>query len=276
MSLLQIIVLALVQGITEFLPISSSGHLILVPFLTGWDDQGMLIDVSVHIGTLLAVLVYFKDDTKGLTMGALSHVGVKGASDHYVKLFRLLVLATVPVVIAGGAFVVFDVNGYLRSAEVIGVTSIVFGLLLWWVDKRATLDRGLDGLTMGDAVKMGLAQVLSLIPGTSRAGITMTMARQLGYKRTEAAHFSMLMAIPTIIAAGSIATLKLIVDGSDGQIMDALLTGGLAFLAALVAIHFLMNWLKRANMTIFVIYRVALGVALLAYVFMSPVFLPLC
>ena len=267
MSLLQIIVLALVQGITEFLPISSSGHLILVPVLTGWDDQGLLIDVSVHLGTLLAVLVYFKDDTKGLTMGALSHVGVKGASAHYVTLFRLLVLATIPVVIAGGAFVVFDVNGYLRSAEVIGVTSIVFGLLLWWVDKKASLDRGLEGLTMGDAIKMGLAQVLSLIPGTSRAGITMTMARQLGYKRTEAAHFSMLMAIPTIIAAGAISILKLVKDGTNGQIMDALLTGGLAFLSALVAIHFLMNWLKRANMTIFVVYRVALGAGLLGWVY---------
>lgn len=267
MGLLQIIVLALVQGITEFLPISSSGHLILVPLLTGWADQGLMIDVSVHIGTLLAVLVYFKNDTKGLTMGALSHIGVKGASDHYVRLFRLLVLATIPVVIAGGLFVVFDVNGYLRSAQVIGTTSIVFGLLLWWVDKKAPLDRGLNSLNISDAVKMGLAQVLSLIPGTSRAGITMTMARQLGYKRTEAAHFSMLMSIPTIIAAGTIAILELVKNGADGQIMDAVFTGSLAFLSALLAIHLLMKWLESASMTVFVVYRVVLGAGLLVWVY---------
>ncbi|MFC4346491.1 undecaprenyl-diphosphate phosphatase [Kordiimonas lipolytica] len=271
MTALHIFVLAIVQGITEFLPISSSGHLILVPALTGWPDQGLMMDVSVHVGTLVAVLLYFREDTKGLFLAALGAVGIAPArravaDTIYAKLFWALVIATIPAVIFGFAVKVSGLADLMRGAAVIATTSIVFGLLLYVADKKGATEKMLDRMAVKPALIIGFAQVLSLIPGTSRAGITMTAARYLGFGRQEAARFSMLLSIPTILGAGVLLG-KDVADSGDPVIwVDAAISAGLACLAALAAIHFLMKWLERANMTIFVVYRVLLGVGLFALI----------
>lgn len=270
MPLLHLFILALVQGITEFLPISSSAHLVLVPVLTGWPDQGLLLDVAVHVGTLVAVLVYFHRDTRGLTLAALGSFGVAPArravaGTRYSALFWALVLATLPVVIVGLGLKLMDLHEAMRSAYVIAFTSIIFGLLLYWADQRMARHKTMNTMTLKPALMIGLAQILALIPGTSRAGITMTAGRALGFNRIDAARFSMLLAIPTILAAGALGAVELIQEGLDGQWRDALIGAGFAFLAALVSIHFLMRWLERASMTIFVVYRVVLGIGLLLW-----------
>jgi undecaprenyl-diphosphatase len=270
-SLLHLIIVAIVQGITEFLPISSSGHLVLVPLLTGWPDQGLVIDVAVHVGTLGAVLIYFWRDTKGLSLAVLASLGLGAANralkgTDYKAMLWILVLATIPVVIFGAVFAVTGLAGSLRTASIIGATSVIFGVALYWADHRFTANKTLDQITIRDGLMIGLAQVLALIPGTSRSGITMTMARRLGFARPDAARFSMLLAIPTILAAGLLAGIKLVAEGADGQWQDALIGAGLSFFTALAAIHFLMRWLARANMNIFVYYRVVLGLGLVAWV----------
>lgn len=276
MTLTQIIILALVQGITEFLPISSSGHLVLVPVLTGWADQGLFMDVAVHVGTLAAVLLYFWRDTKGLALAGLASVGVPAArraitDTHYAKLFWSLIAATVPMVIAGGIMVAADLTDYLRNAEVIATTSIVFGILLYIADKRGSTERVSEDMTASSALAIGLAQALALIPGTSRAGVTMTAARMLGFSRTEAARFSMLLSIPAILASGAATTMKALDDMGAASFADAGLAALLACLAALAAIHFLMRWLVHASMTIFVVYRVLLGLGLFGLIGMGVI-----
>ena len=267
MAFLHLLTLALVQGITEFLPISSSGHLILVPVLTGWPDQGLLMDVAVHVGTLAAVLLYFWRDTRGIALAAFSSIGITPArraieGTHYITMFWCLVIATIPMVIVGGVMVATDANDALRTPEVIASTSIIFGILLYWADKRGDTTKTLDSLAIKPALIMGFAQVLALIPGTSRSGVTMTAARALGVSRTEAARFSMLMSIPAILASGTAVTIKAIEEANTALAGDAAIGALLSFASALLAIHFLMRWLTRANMTVFVVYRVILGVVL--------------
>lgn len=274
MTLLHVIVIALVQGITEFLPISSSGHLILVPTLTGWPDQGLLIDVAAHVGTLGAVLVYFWRDTRGLTLALLANFGVAPArraiaDTIYGKLFWLLIISTLPVIVIGVAVKSLGWFDLMRTAEVIGWASIVFGLLLYWADKSGPVDNALERMAVKPALIIGLAQVLALIPGTSRAGITMTAARWLGFSRTEAARFSMLLSIPTILGAGILGAVELVQEGSDTAIMDGFFVAVLSGFVAFVAIHFFMRWLTHASMTIFVVYRLLLGAGLLAAVYMG-------
>jgi len=268
LGLLHIFVLAVVQGITEFLPISSSGHLILVPVLTDWPDQGILIDVAVHVGTLGAVMFYFRRDVAGLFRAIWQLLTFNHHKNEEQGLFWALVVATVPVVIVGGILSLSGWNDMLRSAEVIGWASIIFGLLLYVVDLKSPQKDDLGQVTLRQAVWLGLAQVLALIPGTSRSGITMTAARGMGFSRVAAARFSMLMSIPTILAAGLIEGAKLYHSGSVTLGMDALFSATLAFFAALLAIAGLMAWLKRASMAPFVWYRVALGIGLLCWVYL--------
>lgn len=264
MSELQIAVLALVQGITEFLPISSSAHLILVPQLTGWPDQGLLIDIAVHVGSLGAVLLYFRADLRAMIGGALHAPG--GRTDPGLRLVLLLVLATLPI-LAAGLVLSWAGTEHLRSLVVIGWSSLFFGVVLYLADRLAPRQLVVEEMTARGALLIGLAQTLALIPGTSRAGITMTAARLLGFRRDEAARFSMLLAIPTILAAGGLLALDLIRLGARGTGADALFAAGLAFGAALAAIVLMMRWLQHASFTPFVIYRCALGVLLLAWAY---------
>lgn len=264
MTLLQILVLAVVQGITEFLPISSSGHLVLVPAVGGWQDQGLDMDVAVHVGTLFAVVLYFRRDVWGMIAGFWRML--RGRRDPYGRLALQIAAATVPVVIAG--FLLKDmIETVARSLVVIGWTTLIYGILLWVVDRLCMTVKRTEHLTWTDALVIGLAQVLALIPGTSRSGITMTAARMLGYERGESARISMLLSIPTILGAGVLAGWDIAQTG-DWQLTNAaLIAAGLAFLSALVAIALLMAWLKRASYTPFAVYRVILGIALLAWAY---------
>lgn len=270
MSALQLIVLALVQGITEFLPISSSGHLALLPAIGPWPDQGPALDVAVHVGTLVAVLLYFRRDTVGLAAAAFGSIGVAPARKHaeasgHLSLFWYLVVATLPVIGVGLALSMLDLVEHLRTPAVIAGASIGFGLLLYIIDQRAPDARDLGDVRLKTSLQIGIAQVFALIPGASRAGVTMTAARALGFSRTEAARFSMLLSIPTILGAGVLTALDLNLGGADAAFwQDAGLAALLSCIAALLAIHFLMKWLVSASMTLFVVYRVALGLVIFA------------
>ncbi len=263
MSLLHLVVIALVQGITEFLPVSSSGHLVLIHHLTDWPDQGLAIDVAAHAGSLAAVLVYFRREVAALAGAGVALLTGRGHEER--RLLLLLIAASVPALAAGAAFNAWA-GDLLRGLAVIAWTMTLGAVLLYVADRFAARGRGLDALGLRDALLIGFAQALALVPGTSRAGITITAARALGYARTDAARFSMLLSIPVILGAGALQTLDL--AGDPGRWRDAALVAALSGLAAFAAVSLLMRWLARASFTPLVIYRLALGLALLGMVYL--------
>lgn len=266
MTVEQLIILALVQGITEFLPISSSAHLILVPHFTGAVDQGPLIDVAVHVGTLGAVMLYLWRDIARMLAGLGR--ALRGRADPGARLALQLVVATLPLVAAGYAGSRY-LGDTLRSVEVIAWATLGFGILLWLVDRAGMTIRRIEHLSYGGALFIGLSQVLALIPGTSRSGITMTAARLLGFERAEAARFSMLLSIPAIVAAGGLTGYDLYKAGDARLTTDAAIAAALALVAALIAIAAMMGWLRRASFLPFVLYRIALGGGLLAWIYLG-------
>ena len=264
MSLLQLVVIAAVQGITEFLPISSSAHLVAIPAITGWPDQGLALDVAVHVGTLAAVVVYFRRDLGAMLAGLVA--ALAGRRSHEgARLAGLLVVATVPVVALGGALHALGFDEFLRRVDVIGAAMVGFGIVLFLADRAGMTVRRLEHMGAGCAVFIGLAQMLALVPGASRAGITITAARMLGFERRDAARFSLLLSIPTIAGAGFLNGVEIYRAGDVELGLLAALGAGLAFLVALVTIAAMMAWLRRAGFTPFVIYRVLAGAALLIW-----------
>lgn len=261
MSLEQLLLLALIQGLTEFLPISSSAHLILLPALTNFEDQGVAIDIAVHVGSLGAVVTYFRAEVWRMVR-ALPDL-LKGQLTGDARLLYFLSIATVPAVVFGAALAASGLNDTLRSKEVIAWASIIFGIVLYVADRFAKRDRNLTHLTTGQVIGIGFAQALALIPGTSRSGITMTAGRAFGLDRTEAARFSMLLSIPIILASGLFASLDLVAKGGEGAAMDATIAGAMAFASALVTIWIFLKVLDRIGFTPFILYRIALGAALL-------------
>ena len=263
MALTHLLILALIQGVTEFLPISSSGHLILLPNLTGMADQGQALDVAVHVGTLLAVILYFRSDV----MIVMSGVGrlIKGRIDTQGAFWALcLIIATIPVILVGLALKLSGLNDLLRSTAVIGWTMLLFGIVLYWADQTGPVVKRAENWSLKDAIIMGLWQTLALIPGTSRSGITITAGRQLGYDRESAARLSMLMSIPTILASGALLSVEVAQEAEMSLIRDAGIAAVFAFLAALAALKLMFKLLKSVSFTPYVIYRVILGVILLA------------
>ena len=262
MSWWEAVALALVQGLTEFLPISSSAHLILPSQLLGWQDQGLAFDVAVHVGTLLAIVAYFRRDVAKLTRAWVLSVAKRQHSEDS-QLAWLIILATIPAGLAG---VIFNdlIESHLRSTAVIATTTIVFALVLWWADKTGKRTQSLQALDLRGAMLIGLAQAIALIPGTSRSGITMTAALLLGYTREASARFSFLLSIPLITAAGSLKTLELIEQGSDSDWGIILLGTGVAFLSAYLCLTAFLRFLDRIGFTPFVIYRLVLGAILIA------------
>jgi undecaprenyl-diphosphatase len=258
--LFHLVVLALIQGITEFLPISSSAHLILVPIFGDWPDQGLIIDIALHVGTLLAVVVYFWRDVLHLFKGLFNLLTGRGGFS--AGLVINLVIATLPVM-AAGLFVHRYAGDMLRNPEIIAWTTLIFGILLYFSDHFSLTVKRIEHMSFGNAFVIGMAQVLSLLPGTSRSGITMTAGRILGYERPEAARFSLLLSIPTILGAGAMAFKDLMGKGDVRLESDAYIACGLSFVAALISITVMMIWLKRATFTPFVVYRVVLGILLL-------------
>ncbi|MEM1316401.1 MAG: undecaprenyl-diphosphate phosphatase [Pseudomonadota bacterium] len=266
MPLLNLVLIALIQGITEFLPISSSGHLALFPALTGEEDQGVLIDVAVHVGTLVAVIAYFRAETAEAVAGGL-HILSGRVSTPQARLSLHLIFATIPVVLCGALLAAAGLTDLLRDVEVIAWATLVFGVVLWLADRFGGLEKRSEAWTWRDAGLMGLAQAVALIPGTSRSGITLTAARALGYARVDAARLAMLMSIPTILAAGALATLDLVERGDAALGLDAALAAGLSCLAAFAALAVMMRMLETWSLTPFVLYRLALGGALLVYLY---------
>ena len=262
MALTHLLILALIQGVTEFLPISSSGHLILLPNLTGMADQGQALDVAVHVGTLLAVILYFWSDVKIVTSG-LGRL-IKGRIDTQGAFWALcLIIATIPVILVGLALKLSGLNDLLRSTAVIGWTMLLFGIVLYWADQTGPIVKRAENWSLKDAIIMGLWQTLALIPGTSRSGITITAGRQLGYDRESAARLSMLMSIPTILASGALLSIEVVQDADMSIVRDAGIAAVFAFLAALAALKLMFKLLKSVSFTPYVIYRVILGVILL-------------
>ena len=256
----QITVLAILQGLTEFLPISSSGHLVLMPIVLGWKDQGLTIDIAVHIGTLGAVVLYLRRET-WMILSGLGKI-VVGKYDEGAKLAGLLLIASIPVFIAGIAVRVLIGDG-IRIPSVIGWAFIIGGILLYISDRFGTRIRKTSGLTILDALLIGIAQAFAIIPGASRAGTTITMARLLGYERTDAARISLLMSIPAIAGAGSVLSLGIVNNGNPDFILNVFLGTIVAFITAILAISIMMNWIKRRSFTPFVVYRIALGFLIL-------------
>lgn len=268
MTLFHLFLVACIQGLTEFLPVSSSGHLILLPELSGMDDQGQVIDVAVHVGSLAAVVLYFHRDVAKATAGfgrlLRGKVDTQGAF-----LALCLSVATIPVILFGAVLHFLDLSDALRSMEVIGWTMLGFGIVLYWADQRGAATRSAENWTLKDATIMGLWQALALIPGTSRSGITITGGRFLGYAREDAAKLAMLMSIPTIIASGVLLGGEVMLDANAALARDGAIAAVFAFLSALLALHFMMRLLLRVSFTPYVVYRVALGVILLTMAYTS-------
>lgn len=266
MTLFHLFLVAAIQGLTEFLPVSSSGHLVLLPAITGGPDQGLAIDVAVHVGTLFAVVLYFWADVKIALQGSLRLI--RGRVDTQGAFLALgLVVATIPVVIVGAVIKLTGLDEMLRSVAVIGWTMLGFGLVLYWADKTGTHDRTAADWRLKDAVTMGLAQVLALIPGTSRSGITITAARRLGYDREGSAKLAMLMSIPTIAASGLLLGVDVIQEADWAVARDGLIAAAFAFVSALLALALMMRLLRSVSFTPYVIYRVILGIVLLIYAY---------
>lgn len=269
MPLVQLILLAIVQGITEFLPVSSSAHLILAPLVVeSWADQGPLIDVAAHIGSLGAVVAYFRQETAMLVRGGLDAIAFRPSADR--RLFLIIAAATIPVLAFAVLFVALDIVEAIRTPAVLGAASIVFGVFLWHADRRPTTREGLGAITWREGMLIGVAQMFSIIPGASRSGVTMTAARYLGWSRTEAARFSMLLAIPTISAFGLFAGIKLVSEGAQATLEAAGIVAFLSFFVAFLTIAAFMKLTRSMSFTPFVIYRIGLGIVLIAFAVRAP------
>jgi undecaprenyl-diphosphatase len=257
LTTIQIVVLAIVQGLTEFLPVSSSGHLVLVPVLAGWADQGLMFDVAVHVGSLVAVCIYFRHDIAGLLRGTLQLA--RGDREGIEpRLALAIALATVPAAIAGLLFADW-IEANLRSPAVVVFQLSVFGIFMALADRYAPRARNITNVTLRDAILIGAAQALALVPGTSRSGITITVGRALGFARQDAARFSFLLSAPVILLAGGFKTLSLLL--SDAPVAWAELALGVlvSAIVAYITIEFFMRFVSKIGLLPFAVYRLLLA-----------------
>ncbi len=268
MDWLQTIILALIQGLTEFLPISSSAHLILPAKLLGWTDQGLAFDVAVHVGSLVAVITYFRTEIIRMTRAWFSSLSMVSSPDSFEPDARLawaVILGTIPVGLVGLILKSFIENNF-RSTFVIAMATITFGLLLWLADRRKNQHLNEYSLRLKDIIIIGCAQVVALIPGTSRSGITMTAGLMLGLSREAAARFSFLLSIPVITLAGILLTWDLIQSSSPVDWSTLALGTAIATISAYACIHFFLTLIERVGFFPFILYRIALGTVLLVVV----------
>jgi len=262
LDLFQTLILALVQGLTEFLPISSAAHLILVPELTDWEDQGLTFDVAIHVGSLAAVVIYFRRELRRMTAEWVGSLVGQGLTPD-AKLAWAVGFGTIPAGLAGLLF--HDlISTHLRSALVIAVATIGFALALWVADRRGRLSRDEHSINWKDVAVIGVAQALALIPGTSRSGITITAALMMGFTRQAAARYSFLLSIPIIALAGGYETLGLIKEPEENVQWGLIILGALVSgLSAYLCIHYFLKLLEKISMLPFVVYRLVLGAFLL-------------
>lgn len=254
-----LILLSLIQGITEFLPVSSSGHLVLLPAVTSLADQGQLLDVAAHFGTLGAVMIYVRQEIISMIIGVFSF----GRKDKQgLSLALMLIIASLPVIVVGLVVELID-PAFLRLAVTVALANLIFAGWLYQADKTSPDTKQADEMSFKDAAWLGFAQIFALIPGTSRSGVTMTAARMRGYSRLASARFSMLMAVPVILGATLLKSRHFFDAAPTNSLAQAGLVAGLSLITALLAIRLMMGWLARADFKIFVYYRVALGLVLL-------------
>lgn len=267
----QIAILSLVQGLTEFLPISSSAHLILVPYFANWPDQGIFFDVAVHFGTLLAVTLYFRKTLISIAINWTTSLFTRQSTPES-KLGWQLIATTIPAVLVGLLFHDVVANT-LRSPIVIGFTTVIFGLLLFFSDRQSsrqlhhattapTLNAVPSGLNWKTVMFVGMAQALALIPGTSRSGVTMTACLFMGLTRENAARFSFLMSIPIILMATSYEGLRLIKEPISFSAQELVLAVGIAFVSAYFCIHYFLKLIQKIGMLPFTLYRLLLGISI--------------
>jgi undecaprenyl-diphosphatase len=270
---IQSVILGVVQGLTEFLPISSSGHLVVLPKLFGWQDQGVIFDIAMHVATLLAVLVYFRTDVAAIGKSLFSR-----AATREVRSAKTLALhigiATVPVLLTG-----IILSSFIETTgrQIISVASLMIfvGIIFLVVEKFATPRKDLQKLTWYDSLSIGLAQAAALLPGVSRSGSTIIAGIYTGLKREAATRFSFLLAIPAIVLAGGYSVLKLLLERPELVYSPlAIVAGfGAAFVSGLIAIAFMMAFVKKHRLNIFAYYRILFGLALIAvYLFYGGIF----
>jgi len=252
--MIEIIILSLIQGITEFLPISSSSHLIIASNFLDFENQKLEIDVSLHIGSFLAVIIFFRKDIFNLI--------------HNKDLLIKITISSIPVMIAGYILVKFNLIEQIRNLKVIGWTTLIFGLLLFISDKCGT-DNNIDNnFSFKKAVIIGFYQILSLVPGVSRSGITITGARFLKFNRYDSAKISFLLSIPTL-AAVSIFGINNLIDSKSAEFsISIIMSTVFSFFVSLLTIKYFLKYLKSFNLNIFVFYRVILGIGLLSLAYL--------
>jgi len=257
---LQYFLIGVIQGVTEFLPISSSGHLVLFAQLTNWKDQGLFTDIAVHFGTLFAVMIYLRKDIYYFLNNIFQF---KLFEDQII--FKII-LATLPAIVLG--YFIYDyVSLYFRSIQLIALSSIVFAIILFFADKVKMEIKSWNKITYMEALIVGLFQVLAFVPGASRAGVTITGARLLGYDRLNAARFSMILSMPIILASMTLSLINIFKDKYvEVNLYQSFSAAIIAFITALLSITFLMNFIKKFNFNIFIVYRVLLGILLLLFV----------
>lgn len=260
-----IIFLSVIQGLTEFLPISSSAHLILPAQLLHWPDQGLAFDVAVHVGTLIAIVGYFRNDILQIIVAWFASLASRQSTSDS-RLGWWICLATLPAGLAG---VVFDdfISEHLRSLEVIAYATIGFGVLLWLSDRFGASDKGEAQFGVKSVLFIGFAQALALIPGTSRSGITMTAARSLGFTRESSAKFSFLLSIPLILAAGGLKSMELVASNLAVDWVGILMGVVLSAISAYLCIYLFLKWLNTIGFFPFFVYRLVLGSVLLWIVY---------
>ncbi len=261
-----LLLIAAIQGITEFIPVSSSGHLVLVHELAGETDNlaNPVLDVALHFGTLIAVMVYFRADTMRLARGSFDIVLNRQTAPRDAALN--MVRATLPVILAALVLLGSGLIDVLRQAEIVAWASIIFAVPLYLADRFGGRDNTLTDMAARPAWLMGLAQMLALIPGASRAGVTMMAGRALGFSREAAARYSMQMAMPVILAFALLGLLELISDGNYAALGTALIGAALAAVFAFATIDLFLKLTRKLSLLPFVIYRIGLGVAILLFV----------
>lgn len=259
---MQIFWLSLIQGLTEFLPVSSSGHLILFSKYMSFADQGQVIDIALHIGSLIAVVLYFWKTIKEMLVDLVKEKFLPNFNVKGVRLAYYIIFATIPAIVIGGTLKYIGMD-WTRSTKLIGWMLIIYSIILWYADKKFSTTKTLNEMKLSDALWIGFAQCLAFLPGTSRSGVTITVGRFLGYNRSEVAKFSMLLSVPAILAAGLLAMYEIYKGGEMSQIVMAYQAIGGSFIFSFLAIFLMMQWLRYATYLPFVIYRIILGVALL-------------
>ncbi|MEG3591930.1 MAG: undecaprenyl-diphosphate phosphatase [Pseudomonadota bacterium] len=264
MDMVQAIVLAFLQGITEFLPISSSAHLILVPKIMNWEDKGLVFDVALHVGTVLAVILYFKSDLADILSNWVKSFSNRKYVNEKSKTAWYIIIACLPILIAG-FYIENTAATEFRSVKLIGYATIFFGLLLWYADTISKKTPQTQQITARHALLIGFFQVFALIPGASRSGITITGGLISGLNRKQSIKFSFLISIPVILSAGIFEARKIVNSISATELIVPLVAAAVAGITAYYTIHFFLKLIEKIGFLPFIIYRIVIGLSLIIY-----------